>query len=118
MMEPSYQYEAVVVRWVDGDTVILDVDLGFKVRHEAAFRLTGVDTPERGRPGWAEASAYCRTWCPAGSRVLIDSAPPTDKYGRYLVTIQYQDHWGRHAVLNWQLIDQGLAVRYDGGKKP
>lgn len=53
-----YQYNAKLVRVVDGDTVILDVDMGFAIRGMLTFRLTGVNTPERGQPGWSEATAY------------------------------------------------------------
>ena len=41
-----YQYHAVVNRVVDGDTVDLRIDLGFKVWVEKRCRLLGVDTPE------------------------------------------------------------------------
>ena len=41
-----FEYTAIVVRIVDGDTVDLDVDLGFKTRRKDRFRLEGIDTPE------------------------------------------------------------------------
>ena len=44
--ERMYQYHAVVNRVVDGDTVDLRIDLGFKVWVEKRCRLLGVDTPE------------------------------------------------------------------------
>jgi len=28
-MTPAYQYSATVIRWIDGDSVILDIDCGF-----------------------------------------------------------------------------------------
>ena len=47
MAENLYQYKVSVSRVVDGDTVDVDVDLGFGVwlRNERV-RLAGVDTPE------------------------------------------------------------------------
>lgn len=53
-----YEYNATLVRVVDGDTVILDVDLGFHMRGTLTFRLVGINTPERGEQGWAEAKLY------------------------------------------------------------
>lgn len=42
-----YSYNANVIRVIDGDTVDLDIDLGFRARlHNVRCRLIGIDTPE------------------------------------------------------------------------
>ena len=42
-----YEYSCKIVRVVDGDTVDVDIDLGFGVwRHKERIRLHGIDTPE------------------------------------------------------------------------
>ena len=42
-----YEYACKVVRVVDGDTVDVDIDLGFDVvLRKQRIRLYGVDTPE------------------------------------------------------------------------
>lgn len=41
-----YEYKATLVRVVDGDTLILLVDLGFKVHKEVTVRLARIDAPE------------------------------------------------------------------------
>ena len=42
-----YQYNCRIVRVVDGDTVDVDIDLGFDVwLKKQRIRLYGVDTPE------------------------------------------------------------------------
>ncbi len=46
-----YEYSATLVRIVDGDTVVLEVDLGFRTYSQQSFRLVGYDAPERGEPG-------------------------------------------------------------------
>jgi micrococcal nuclease len=107
-------YDATVARWVDGDTVWLDVDLGFRTRTISDFRLVGVDTPERGRPGHDEATAYVNTWAPAGSRVILTSYKDPDKYGRWLASIIPS---GSDVSLNSRLVSEHLAVPYFGGKK-
>ena len=101
-------YPAVVVRWVDGDTVDLDVDLGFHVRGMLRFRLTGINTPERGNPGWAEATARARELAPEGRHVLALTRKEGDKYGRWLAHIILED--GR--TVNEVLLIEGLAVAY------
>lgn len=110
---PAYVYNATVLRWVDGDTVDLDIDLGFHVHTNSRCRLLGIDTPERGRTNWAEASAYAKKAAPAGTGVVIESQLSADKYGRLLVTVHVGDR-----IINQSLIDAGLAVSYGGGHKP
>jgi micrococcal nuclease len=110
----SYTYKATVIRVVDGDTVWLEVDLGFRMKTINDFRLYGVDTPERGQPGWSEATAFVNRIAPAGTEVLITTYKDPDKYGRWLVDISVDDDL---LPINVQLIQQGLAKTYFGGKK-
>lgn len=109
MTGPAYRYRATISRWVDGDTFDARVDLGFTVHVEQRFRLAGLDTPERGRPGATEARDYCAA---QGAEVTIESVRP-DKYGRYLARVHLAD--GR--VLNDDLLARGLARAYDGGAR-
>ena len=42
-----YEYNAKILRIVDGDTIDVDIDLGFGVWiHKERIRLEGIDTPE------------------------------------------------------------------------
>jgi len=43
----AFNYWAKVERLVDGDTIHLEVDLGFTVSVRETFRLLGVNTPEK-----------------------------------------------------------------------
>jgi micrococcal nuclease len=113
-----YEYDAQVIRWVDGDTVDLLVSLGFGTSWESRFRLYGIDTPERGQPGYTEATAFCMGAAPVGAEVRIRSCRPEmmkqDKYGRWLAVITPQF---ATASVNDSLINAGLAVPYFGGTK-
>ena len=76
-------YPARVVRWIDGDTAVLDIDLGFGVwLHNRHARIVGVDCPERNEPGGAEATQFSRQLCPES--VCIQSRG-LDYYKRDLV---------------------------------
>ena len=45
--EIMYEYRVKILRVVDGDTVDVDIDLGFGVwMHKERVRLYGIDTPE------------------------------------------------------------------------
>jgi micrococcal nuclease len=108
----TYHYDAEVIRWIDGDTVELDVDLGFRLRYRDHFRLDGIDTPERGKPLAAEAKARAMSLTPAGSTVHIGTTKG-DKYGRWLAVI-----WPSAGMpVNTTLVAEGLAKPYYGGKK-
>ena len=41
-----YEYNCQVTRVVDGDTIDVILDLGFKILYKSRVRLFGIDTPE------------------------------------------------------------------------
>lgn len=94
-----YTYTAYILRWVDGDTVKLSVDVGFRVTIEDTFRLYGINTPERGQPLYAEARLRCMELLPIGAQVTVRTYKQ-DKYGRWLVNIP---------IIRETLIAEGLA---------
>jgi micrococcal nuclease len=112
MMKPLYTYAAVVVRWVDGDTVDLVVDLGFRMQTKDRFRLSGIDTPERGQPNYHEATTFMETLASPGTPVTIKTFGETEKYGRWLADIYAGD-----LNLNEAILRTGLAKPYDGGAR-
>lgn len=107
-----YSYMAKVVRWIDGDTVILKVDLGFRMSFTDAFRLMGIDTPERGEEGWAEAKMEAERLAPVGSSAVVWTHK-SDKYGRWLATIHPDELID---TVNFHLLASGHAVSYPAAK--
>lgn len=126
-----YQYDeryvrsAVVVRIVDGDTVDLDIDLGWGIHiqgKDARVRLFGIDTPEtfgvkkdseEYQKGMA-AKARLAELIPAGSTVWLHSHKGRGKYGRFVVVL-----WNNPAMLgsveasvNFALYSEGHAALY------
>ena len=65
-----YEYKCKVVRVVDGDTVDVDIDLGFGVwLHKERVRIIGIDTPEsRTRDKEEKSMDYLQTEL----KVLLD----------------------------------------------
>lgn len=108
-----FEYTAIVVRIVDGDTVDLDVDLGFKTRRKDRFRLEGIDTPEVRTKDKIEkaaglaASARLAELIPVGSEVTVRTNKP-GKYGRWIATILKDG-----VDINQQLVKEGHAVPYE-----
>lgn len=110
-------HKAEVIRWVDGDTVFLKVDLDFRIEGELEFRLLGIDTPEKGKPGYKEAIAFVNEKAPVGGAnpLIVRSYKDPDKYGRWLGEIFHEGI--SNPSLNQLLVDNKLAVTYFGGKK-
>lgn len=118
-----YEYEAVIppirnrVHPIhDGDTVRLDVDLGFGVwKRWERFRLLAIQAPELGSPGGNASRAWLRDLLPIGTVLRITThEDEQEKYGRYLAQIFKGD-----LSVNDALVDAGHAVYWDGtGPKP
>jgi endonuclease YncB( thermonuclease family) len=108
-----YQYRATVVRVVDGDTVWLDVDLGFDVRRKDSFRLYGIDAPEMGTPEGVAAKAFLAGLLGQSSEVMVQTYKDRrERYGRYLASL-----WINDEDLNLKMIASGHAVEYFGGPR-
>lgn len=96
---------------VDGDTIDVSIDLGFKIHVRERMRLARIDTPERGQPGYA-AARDCVREATLGKVVTIKTEK-VSKWGYYLANVTLPD--GRD--LSDALLDAKLAQPYNGGKK-
>lgn len=114
--KPGYTYDATVVRWVDGDTVELRVNLGFYITVDAKFRSYGINAPDTGDANWLAAKQRCEALAPSGAAVTVLTYKPlADKYGRFLGTVFTADGTN----INQTLVAEGLAYPYLGeGPKP
>lgn len=111
-----YTYQATIILWVDGDTVDVDIDLGFGIRRMDRVRLFGANCPEATgttRDAGLAAKLFASELAPTGTLVALRSSKPKDKYGRYLATIVLDD--GRSVAD--EIIKAGHGVPYDGGKR-
>tara|TARA_B100000900_G_C20529836_1_gene695833 strand:+ start:408 stop:857 length:450 start_codon:yes stop_codon:yes gene_type:complete len=125
----TYSYKATVVRCVDGDSVILDIDCGFDIQLKAqSVRLYGIDTAET-RGGTEDlkalgnlAKSYVSQMIPEGSEVLLKThLDGRGKFGRILAEVfmpEAPDTEGyQPRSLNEILLDELLAVPYHGQSK-
>jgi len=91
-----YEYKAKAIRVVDGDTVVLRIDVGFHVFVEHSCRILGIDTPETHRPkSEGEKSHGLKATARAIDLLveedLIIKSSKAGKYGRFLVQITLPD---------------------------
>ena len=119
-----YEYKATLVKVVDGDTVDVDIDLGFGVTlKDERVRIMGIDTPEsRTRDkvedlfGEAAKARLKELMKDGGKLITTEDRKGEDmkgKFGRILGDFRVED--GRK--ITEILIEEGHAVAYFGGSK-
>ena len=108
-----YQYAARVVRVVDGDTLDLEVDLGFRVVIRDRFRLAGINAPELSTSEGQATALWLKNLLYPGSVLQVDTHKDSrEKYGRWLAVIwQEGADQAKAESINDQLVRLGLAVR-------
>ena len=108
-----YQYEAQVLKVIDGDTLDLFIDLGFKVGFNTRIRMIGIDTPEKWFPYGKVVKAYLKQEL-EGNTIFLD-VTKKDKYGRYLGVV-YLNKNDEQSV-NDKLIEINMAKAYHGASR-
>ena len=116
-----YEYNCKIVRVIDGDSIIVDIDLGFGLWiHGESIRLFGVDCPEcRSRDKTEKAAGLAAK--DFVKRLLHDGGTYTlttkekGKFGRYLGTIKIADD--TNLTVNGALVSERFAVAYWGQNK-
>ena len=114
-----YEYKCKLVKVVDGDTVDVDIDLGFGVwLQNQRIRMYGIDAPESRTSNKVEkvygmaAKDFVIKWTNAGDLVLKTFKDGKGKYGRILGELWYND-----VNINQRMIEEHHAVKYYGQSK-
>ena len=118
-----YQYKCKINKVLDGDTVDIDLDLGFNiVLANQRVRMAGVDTPEsrttnkEEKPRGLLSKKKLAEKLPVGSWHIIEtqrSDNNDDKFGRILGVFILEDG----TKVNEWLIQNNYAVPYKGENK-
>jgi micrococcal nuclease len=113
-----YEYKIKeVVKVVDGDTVDLNIDLGFNLTKKERVRLAGIDTPEsrtrdlEEKELGLEAKEFLKRRLSDGDNLKVKTEKD-GKYGRMLGWIYISE-----TNINKEMVQRGYAWEYDGGKK-
>lgn len=118
-----YEYRVKqILGIVDGDTIDVDIDLGFSVSFTQRVRLAGIDTPESRTKDLTEkklgleSKEFLKHSLEGAENVVIRTEKPdsTEKYGRILGWLFVN---GESESLNQKMVNQGFAWGYDGGTK-
>ena len=118
-----YTYNCKINKVIDGDTVLVDIDLGFNiVISNQNIRLSGIDTPESRTSNKEEkergllSKKKLAEKLPIGSYQVINTIKEDDnddKFGRILGVFLMEDK----TSLNQWMIDNNYAVPYHGENK-
>ena len=121
------EYDVTVIKIVDGDTVDVDINLGFGVwLHDERVRIMGIDTPESRTRDRVEdlfgeaAKARLKELMKHGGKLITtedkDGEDMKGKFGRILGDF-YVEHEGVKKRVTDILVEEGHAVAYFGGSK-
>jgi micrococcal nuclease len=114
MANANYNYNAKLLRVVDGDTVDALIDLGFNTWVKKRIRLYGIDTPEtrtrdkeEKKKGLAAKERLKEILAECNNEFIL-SSHGIGKYGRCLGELFINS-----GNINQQLITEGHAVKYE-----
>lgn len=114
-----FEYKCKVTKVVDGDTVDVDIDLGFGVwLRDQRIRLYGIDTPESRTSDPSEklygkaAAEFLKKWLDGGDVTIKTHKDERGKFGRIL-----GDLWVFDTNVNRKMIEEHHAVEYHGQSK-
>ena len=115
-----YEYSCQVTKVVDGDTIDVDLDLGFNIHHKCRVRLYGIDTPEsrtRDKDEKARgklAAKFLQDAISNGKHVILQTQlkDSKGKFGRVLASVIVDG-----IDINQQMIEKYMAVKYTGQSK-
>jgi micrococcal nuclease len=111
-----------VLKVVDGDTIDVDIDLGFSISYSQRLRLAGIDTPESRTTDkfektlGLESKEYLKSKLKDSKDIVVKTEKPdsSEKYGRILGWVYVN---GDTKSLNEQMIEDGYAWGYMGETK-
>ena len=115
-----YEYRVKkIVKVVDGDTIDIEIDLGFSLTKKERCRVAGIDTPEcrtrnKEEKQYGLAAKVYMTGLLKNAKELKVRTEKDGKYGRMLGWFYADD---QELSLNEQMVVDGYAWAYDGGTK-
>lgn len=95
-----HAYRAEVVRVIDGNTLVLNVDLGFHLHHRITLCLLDVVVPDKKKMGNA-AGQFLSGVLPVGRKVIVETTKhdvPEGGFGRWLGDVFLDEHGALYPV--------------------
>ena len=120
VLKQKFVYEAKVLSVHDGDTISVEIDLGFELKFTDKIRFYGLNAPELKirndknklveNPAGTKTLEIVKEFLPIGSTIVVETIKDKkEKYGRYLANI-YAMRDGEQINVNKWLLDYKLAI--------
>jgi hypothetical protein len=118
----TYLYPVLSAASVDGDTVKVNLDLGFLVTATYKCRLYGVDTPEKNTLAGKLVTQVTSAWLDENENLLVCKSIDKGKYaGRFIGIIGKRDEadvgYEIQDDLSTFLLSHKFGVPYNGGRR-
>jgi endonuclease YncB( thermonuclease family) len=111
-VDDIYTYQARIERVVDGDTLVVNIDCGFRTWTRQRLRLKGINAPELSTIEGRRAKRFVEERLVPCASVIIKTTrtDSTDLYGRYLADVFFdpQENDPHHVAQNGQYLNQLL----------
>ncbi|MFT6077451.1 MAG: endonuclease YncB(thermonuclease family) [Myxococcota bacterium] len=118
----NYLYRAKIINVIDGDTLLLDVDLGFDVIKRQRIRLAGIDAAEMKTSDGKKSFKYLRDLSASLNEVVVRTNK-VDIFGRFIGDVFYQladdgvksrnekvEIFENGVYLNEKIVGDGMAI--------
>lgn len=109
-----YTYKCIITDIKDGDTVVVDIDLGFRAwLHDISIRVNGIDAPETRTKDLIEkrwgvlSKSIVEKLIPIGSTQIITTVIDRDKFGRVLGDFSLNE-----TTLSKYMVENHYAIVY------
>ena len=118
----DYNIKKGSISVTDGDTIKCVIDLGFSIMHKATIRLAGINCPETRTRNLVEkelgkkAKQHLKELL-KGREIIIYCEKEKGKFGRVIGTLWAKDSEYVSSNVNRQMIRDGHAREYTGGKR-
>ncbi len=106
----EFSYPAKIVRIIDGDTIVVDINLGMRhIVEREQIRLYGINTPEMNTQEGKDVKKIVEKFLPIGSEITLETIKDKrGKYGRILGVIFLKNGM----QLNLWLLENGHAKEF------
>ena len=113
MIQDEYIRKARCINVIDGDTIDVDIDLGFYTTIRQRFRLLRINTPEvYGEQKLLGLASKAFTVEKLLNKEIVFQSFKTDSFKRWLAEVWYTDVDGNQINISDELLAKGLAESY------
>lgn len=110
---PLYRYRATAARVIDGDSLEVAVDCGFRISHTIQVRIAGINAPEIRGPSQdaGDAAKYALQYLLADRTLYVATHRDGRSFARYIADCWVEDEDGTLIDVATEMVARGHAVR-------